>query len=238
MRKNRSTMYSYILAISILAYWIVKRVVASTEERIVARKNACQPCARLPQRERVIGFSLFKQDAAAAREGKSLQTAQDRFRSLGDTFSGVILGQFFISTIDPENAKALLSSQFGHFDSGKKALFGPFLGHSMLTTDGAPWKHSRVHSYTPSPDAQQALQLTSSFTVTSPPAPRQKPSRGPQQAGRLRAKLLRMPSQKRLYRGSPTPVLPAHIRQRDPAPSGRNRIHAGLPARLRTAHGH
>ncbi|KAL6872288.1 cytochrome P450 [Trichoderma longibrachiatum] len=143
MRKNRSTMYSYILAISILAYWIVKRVVASTEERIVARKNACQPCARLPQRERVIGFSLFKQDAAAAREGKSLQTAQDRFRSLGDTFSGVILGQFFISTIDPENAKALLSSQFGHFDSGKKALFGPFLGHSMLTTDGAPWKHSR-----------------------------------------------------------------------------------------------
>ncbi|UKZ76828.1 hypothetical protein TrVFT333_004543 [Trichoderma virens FT-333] len=53
------------------------------------------------------------------------------------------MGQLFISTIDPENVKALLSTQFNDFDSGKKSLFGPFIGDSMLTTDGALWKHSR-----------------------------------------------------------------------------------------------
>lgn len=139
-------MYLQFLAFLILAYWITKRVVASTKDRSFARKAGCQPCARLPQRERIIGYSLFQQDAAIARQGRSLQAAQDRFRLFGDTFSGVILGQLFISTIDPENAKALLSSQFGDFDSGKKGLFGPFLGDSILTTDGAPWKHSRVHT--------------------------------------------------------------------------------------------
>ncbi|OTA00046.1 hypothetical protein A9Z42_0031070 [Trichoderma parareesei] len=137
-------MYFYILSLSsILAYWIIKAAVSSNKDRVYARRKACQPCACLPQTERVIGYSLFKQDATIARQGRSLQTAQDRFRLFGDTFSGVILGQLFISTIDPENAKALLSSQFADFDSGKKALFGPFLGDSMLTTDEALWKHSR-----------------------------------------------------------------------------------------------
>jgi hypothetical protein len=174
-------MYFFLLSLSsILAYWIIKTAVSSNKDRLYARRKACQPCARLPQTERVIGYSLFKQDATIARQGRSLQTAQDRFRLLGDTFSGVILGQFFISTIDPENAKALLSSQFADFDSGKKALFGPFLGDSMLTTDGALWKHSRVHNHPLSHDLREALQLTSSFTVTSPPAPWQNSGRGPQ----------------------------------------------------------
>ncbi|RFU74921.1 hypothetical protein TARUN_7339 [Trichoderma arundinaceum] len=79
-----------------------------------------------------------------ARQGRTLQTAQNRFRLFGHTFSGVVMGQYFITTIDPENVKALLSSQFSDFNSGKKSLFGPFIGDSMLTTDGTLWKHSRA----------------------------------------------------------------------------------------------
>ncbi|KAH6603733.1 hypothetical protein Trco_008508 [Trichoderma cornu-damae] len=79
-----------------------------------------------------------------AGQGRSLQTAQNRFQLFGHTFSGVVMGQFFITTIDPENVKALLLSRFSDFDSGKKSLFGPFIGDSILTTDGAIWKHSRA----------------------------------------------------------------------------------------------
>lgn len=137
-------MYLFILLLSGLAYWVITRFTTSLEQRKFAYANACQPCRRLPQRERLIGYHLYRQDVAMARLGRSLQTAQHRFRLFGHTFSGVVMGQFFITTIDPENVKALLSSQFSDFDSGKKSLFGPFIGDSMLTTDGTLWKHSRV----------------------------------------------------------------------------------------------
>jgi hypothetical protein len=137
-------MYYYYLFLLGLAYWVVRRLVLSLEQRKFSDKNGCQPCRRMPQRERLIGYGLYRQEVALARQGQSLQAAQDRFRRFGDTFSGVVMGQFFITTIDPENIKALLSSQFSDFDSGKKSLFGPFIGDSMLTTDGALWKHSRV----------------------------------------------------------------------------------------------
>ncbi|KAL7781927.1 cytochrome P450 [Trichoderma afarasin] len=136
--------YYYYLLLLGLAYWAVQRLIVSLEQRKFARKNGCQPCQRIPQKERLIGYGLYRQEVALAREGRSLQEAQNRFQLFGDTFSGVVMGQFFISTIDPENVKALLSSQFSDFDSGKKGLFGPFIGDSMLTTDGALWKHSRA----------------------------------------------------------------------------------------------
>ncbi|KAL6697041.1 cytochrome P450 [Trichoderma pleuroticola] len=136
--------YYYYLLLLGLAYWVVKRSILSLEQRKFARQKGCQPCRRIPQRERIIGYDLYRQEVALAREGRSLQAAQNRFRLFGDTFSGVVMGQFFITTIDPENVKALLSSQFSDFDSGKKGLFGPFIGDSMLTTDGTLWKHSRA----------------------------------------------------------------------------------------------
>lgn len=141
--------YYYCLLLLGLAYWVVKRSILSLEQRKFARKKGCQPCRRIPQRERLIGYDLYQQEVTLAREGQSLQAAQNRFRLFGDTFSGVVMGQFFITTVDPENVKALLSSQFSDFDSGKKSLFGPFIGDSMLTTDGTLWKHSRVRSSPP-----------------------------------------------------------------------------------------
>lgn len=139
-------MYLYFLPLSLLAYWAVKQIINFFEQRKFSLDNGCLPCRRMPQRERLIGYHLYKQDVAMARQGRSLQTAQNRFRLFGHTFSGVVMGQSFITTIDPENVKALLSSQFSDFNSGKKSLFGPFIGDSMLTTDGAMWKNSRVRS--------------------------------------------------------------------------------------------
>lgn len=76
---------------------------------------------------------------------RTMETTQRRFRELGNTFSGTMVGQYFISTIEAENIKAVLSTQVEHFDNGKKMIFGPLLGDSILTSDGATWKHGRVN---------------------------------------------------------------------------------------------
>ena len=61
------------------------------------------------------------------------------------TAQATLVGLRCIFTIDPENMKAILSTQFG--DYGKGARFHDewkaFLGDSIFTTDGASWQSSR-----------------------------------------------------------------------------------------------
>ncbi|KAK0635775.1 cytochrome P450 [Bombardia bombarda] len=114
--------------------------------RRFALQHGCLPARRVPQPgllESTIGYRLFRSDVRAARKRQTLSTAQRRFRTHGHTFAGVCLGQYFITTIDGDNVKALLSTRMDDFDSGKIALFGPFIGQSMLTSDGAVWRHAR-----------------------------------------------------------------------------------------------
>ncbi|KAK3377980.1 cytochrome P450 [Podospora didyma] len=136
--------YLYLILLASAVYWGIARLASHLELRRLARTHGCKPVRRMPQKERIIGLGQFLDDVAAAREHRTLQTAQCRFQELGNTFSGVCMGAYFITTIDSDNVKALLSTRMEHFDSGKQALFGPFIGESMLTTDGAVWKHSRA----------------------------------------------------------------------------------------------
>lgn len=56
-----------------------------------------------------------------------------------------MLGQFNITTQDPENIKALLSTQFKEFGFGRRyQAFYPLLGDGIFTLDGVGWKHSRA----------------------------------------------------------------------------------------------
>ena len=131
-----------------LAYWVITKLIRFASLQQFANANGCKPLARIPQWERIIGYALYKEDMAMGYQRRTMETTQRRFRELGNTFSGTIVGQYFISTIEPENIRALLSTQFEHFNSGKKMIFGHLLGNSILTTDGSVWKHGRVSAST------------------------------------------------------------------------------------------
>lgn len=139
-------MYSTVTLalVGLVAYWIISKGIRLWRLRQFANANGCKPPARIPQWERIIGYGLYKEDMAMGYQRRTMETTQRRFRELGNTFSGTIVGQYFISTIEAENIKALLSTQVEHFNSGKKMIFGPLLGDSILTSDGAVWKHGRV----------------------------------------------------------------------------------------------
>ena len=71
--------------------------------------------------------------------------AKERFLANGPTYSSITLGLKFFHTIDPENVKAILATNFSDFGLGVRyKTFGPLLGRGIFTSDGAAWEHSRV----------------------------------------------------------------------------------------------
>lgn len=68
------------------------------------------------------------------------------FRGKGvRTFRNQSLGSFQFLTVDPENLKAMLSTNFEDYSIGSRyESFFPLLGRGLFTLDGPEWKHSRA----------------------------------------------------------------------------------------------
>lgn len=82
-----------------------------------------------------------------SRRYKNLQTWQSWFRSPSvETLETSILNQRTIFTVDPQNIKAVLATQFQDYGKGEgfHQSWEKFLGDSIFTTDGEQWHHSRV----------------------------------------------------------------------------------------------
>jgi cytochrome P450 len=56
-----------------------------------------------------------------------------------------VLGNTVILTVEPDNLKAMLATQFSDFGLGlRHEQFYPLLGDGIFTLDGAGWTHSRA----------------------------------------------------------------------------------------------
>ena len=92
-----------------------------------------------------MGFDLYKTQVNASKNKKILQVGSKRYEDNGITWSAVMMGEIWNNTIDPENIKTVLATNFKDFGLGQRhEAFGPLLGHGIFTTDGAQWEHSRV----------------------------------------------------------------------------------------------
>lgn len=69
----------------------------------------------------------------------------EQYELYGNTFAQKILGRHLVTTIEPENLKALLATQFNDFRLGNRHReFYPLLGDGIFTLDGAGWSHARA----------------------------------------------------------------------------------------------
>ncbi|KFX91306.1 hypothetical protein V490_05974 [Pseudogymnoascus sp. VKM F-3557] len=134
------------LAVACLAvYFIVAKVTSSIEGRRYAKEHGCQPPNRFPQSERILGLSLAKSLQALTKSKQFLFTSLQWHREFGNTYSSVLLGQTAIVTIEPENLKAILATQFHDFGIGKRnTAVGPLLGQGIFSSEGSLWEHSRA----------------------------------------------------------------------------------------------
>ncbi|CZS96200.1 probable cytochrome P450 52A12 [Rhynchosporium graminicola] len=109
------------------------------------KQHGCKPEARIPQSERIIGYGLYKTQVRAQKTRNLLTVGRQRFLDHGNTWSAVLMGKSFYNTVEPENVKAILATQFKDFSLGERLQsFGPLLGQGIFTTDGKQWEHSRA----------------------------------------------------------------------------------------------
>ena len=126
----------------LIAYYIFK----AQQVRILARANGCQPPRRYPHKEPFLGLDVFFQTGKALAEHRYLPEIWQRYTKLGRTFETLHFGSRLISSIEPENLKAIWVTNFADWGVQPVRLryLNPFCGRGFITTDGPEWERSRV----------------------------------------------------------------------------------------------
>ncbi|KAL8662427.1 MAG: hypothetical protein Q9202_004748 [Teloschistes flavicans] len=116
----------------------------SRRRRISAR--GCEPPARYPFWDPIFGLDVVYDAIRAIKRKAFLSEKQSHYEAYGNTHSSRLTTYPVISTIEPENIKAVLSTNFKDFEIGspRRRAFSPILANSILVADGPEWEHSRA----------------------------------------------------------------------------------------------
>lgn len=110
-----------------------------------ARQHGCYPPQAYPHKDPFLGVDLFLQTGNAIQNHRYLSELTRRYTALGNTFGTKSLGTSSVNSIEPENIKAVFSSNFSDWgvEPVRLPAQDPFCGRGFITTDGAAWEHSR-----------------------------------------------------------------------------------------------
>jgi cytochrome P450 len=138
--------------LGIIAYKILSVWMNQMKYRIEAAQRGCQPAPTL-RSNNLLGTSRLTESIRATREDRGPQYVISAMNELGDelgkdvhTMRVPILDYELLVTRDPENVKAMLSTQSQDYDisSTRSNAFMPLLGEGVFTSRGNQWKHSRA----------------------------------------------------------------------------------------------
>ncbi|CAN3363811.1 cytochrome P450 52A12 [Diutina catenulata] len=131
-----------LVIVAVLAYWAV----STAYHRWQARRLGAESPPRAAI-DHCFGFKNMYVLAKMADRGDYLEFGSQMVvdNPTRQTVRMKVSGADVIVTTDPENVKAILSTQFSEFGLGKRhAQFAPLLGDGVFTLDGDGWKHSRA----------------------------------------------------------------------------------------------
>jgi hypothetical protein len=135
------------LAVAFLTTWtvfvVIRYIYGTIQSRRTARALGCLPAKQLSSP--YFGIKSYLNLRRAASQKKIFPYLESEVARGGTTFEQRILGISQTTTIEPENVKALLATQFNDFALGlRHEIFYPLLGDGIFTLDGAGWSHSRA----------------------------------------------------------------------------------------------
>ena len=110
------------------------------------RIHGCQPAAVYPHIDPIMGSDWIIHTAKHLKAGTLLEAWHEHFR-YNSTYWSQSFGSWNITTIEPENVKALLSSHFDVWIIGGLRLktvltaLGP---HAIFSVNGKDWQDSRA----------------------------------------------------------------------------------------------
>ena len=119
------------VATCFLVYRIYLQLALRQKRHALAREKGCLPSPQLPQRDKIFGWDVFKQNTGAFKNKHFLELSYQRFQMMGvNTYQFVALGRRMHVTIEPENLKTIQAIEFKKWGLGRrrKAGFRPLLG--------------------------------------------------------------------------------------------------------------
>ena len=144
---SRTIVGCLLLYVVYYAHW---QLTVGTSRRRLMREHGCKPIEPQPGLndfpDSLFNWRLFRTQSAAYKAHTLLESTRNRFNKYNvGTLNLQLLHLKFIMTVEPENLKAMLATNFKDFNlpDTRKTAFIPLFGRGIFTTDGAAWHHSR-----------------------------------------------------------------------------------------------
>ena len=137
------TVASLIIAFLLLCYPYVR---TQLERRRLIQKHGCQPPAKYPHKDPFLGLDAIRDAARAAKSKSFLPRVRELYATHGNTFASQFFTSPVINTVEPENIKTVLATNFKDYSIGarRQNAFAPLLGRGIVQVDGPRWEHSRA----------------------------------------------------------------------------------------------
>ncbi|KAG4434886.1 hypothetical protein IFR05_009616 [Cadophora sp. M221] len=139
--------FAFTIFILILSK-IISSKIRTKKLKAESERRGCSPAPTLHSNN-LLGTSRLKESIKATKEDRGPQYVVSAMDEVGTDIHTVrvpILNYELLVTRDPENVKAMFSTQSGDYDisATRSNAFMPLLGEGIFTSRGAQWKHSRA----------------------------------------------------------------------------------------------
>lgn len=132
----------FSFACLLTCYYTYQRLTTGASRRRFIASNGCKPLRKWRHKDPVLGLDFLWASYRAVEEHRALEMMKGQFDLVGwNTAQIRILTDTVVATIEPENLKCLLASDFRSYSltDARKKLMRPFLGEGIFTTDGKEW---------------------------------------------------------------------------------------------------
>lgn len=127
------------LTILLILYHTYNHLTANLSRRRLVASKGCKPLRKWRNKDPILGLDFLWASYRAIKEHRALEMTKGHFDRLGfNTVQISILTRTFVATIEPENLKCVLASDFRSYSLGdeRKKMMRPLLGEGIFTTDG------------------------------------------------------------------------------------------------------
>ena len=127
-------------------YYIIKKFREHVQYKAAMRQHGCQPPRYYPHRDPLFGLDLMLDVKRSVERGQCIEDSHQRFEKYGHTFVTKAFGAKIINTIEPENLKAMLATDFKKwgFEPLRRDMVLSFMGKGIMNQDGEYWQHARA----------------------------------------------------------------------------------------------
>jgi hypothetical protein len=132
--------YNVFTVVILLALILVARkTIKYVREALFKQENGCKSEKRIHQLDPIFGFDIGRIQVDAFKNNRILALAKSRYDKYGNTWSVSLMGERFYNTIETENIKTVLATNFKDFGlGGRQQTFSPLLGKGIFTAGSFP----------------------------------------------------------------------------------------------------